>query len=73
MPWSLTNRKLNFTVVVMADGSEVAGGGGDFEVGRQAGIPAGMVQRIVVGFSGQIQLPQPGTYEVIVSTSGDEK
>ena len=73
VPWSLTNRKFSFKFVIMAEGAEMGAGGGDFEVGRQPGIPPGMVQRVVVGFSGQIQLPQPGTYELIVSTSGDEK
>ena len=73
VPWSLTNRKFKFKFVIMTDGNQLADGGGDFEVGRQPGMPAGMVQRVVVGFSGQIQLPKPGTYELIVSTSEDEK
>jgi len=74
IPWSLTNRKFSFQFAIRAsEGPEVASGGGDFEVGRQPGMPPGMVQRVVIGFSGQLQLPSPGTYELTVSAGGDEK
>ena len=74
VPWSLTNRRHNFRFVIKAsEGADVASGGVGFEVGRPLGIKPGMTQRVVVGFSGQLQLPEPGTYELIVSAAGDEK
>ncbi len=48
-------------------------GGGEFEVGREVGTPAGMTQRATIGIAGQIRLPEPGTYEIVVSIEGDEK
>ena len=74
VPWSLTNRKHTFEFVISAsEGPEVAKGGGDFEVGRQPGTPAGMTQRVVIGLSGQVPLPQPGTYEIVVVAGQDKK
>ena len=47
VPWSLTNRKLGFSIDVLdADGGEVAQlAGGEFEVGRPPGLRAGTPQR----------------------------
>ena len=74
VPWSQTNRKHDFTFVIKgSEGPEVARGGGQFEMGREAGIPPGMTQRATVALSGQLQIPQPGTYEVIVTAAGAEK
>ena len=71
VPWSLTNRKHSFELVIKAsEGSELVKGGGDFQVGRELGIPAGMIQRVTLGISGQGQLPEPGTYEITV-TAGE--
>jgi hypothetical protein len=36
-------------------------------------MPAGMTQRMVIGLAGQLQLPAPGTYEIIVSAAQDQK
>ena len=74
VPWSQTNRKHDFTFVIKgSEGPELAKGGGQFEMGREAGIPAGMTQRVTIGLSGQLQIPQPGTYEVIVAAAHVEK
>jgi len=74
VPWSETNRRHTFAFVIKgSEGDELLRGGGDFEIGREAGIPAGMTQRIVVGISGQLQIPQAGTYEIIVSVGDAEK
>lgn len=71
VPWSETNRRHNFTFKIQqSEGKELGGGGGDFEIGRQAGIRPGMVQRVVIGISGQVQIEGPGTYEIRV-TCGD--
>lgn len=74
VPWAETNRRHSFQFVIKgSEGAELVRGGGDFEIGREAGIPAGMTQRIVVGISGQLQVPQPGAYEIIVTVADAEK
>lgn len=74
VPWGETNRKHSFKFVIRrSEGTELANGTGEFEVGRGAGTPSGMTQRVVVGVSGQIQVPEAGTYEVIVAVGEDEK
>ena len=74
VPWPETNRKHKFNFVIRAsEGAELASGGGDFEVGRQPGLPPGMTQRVVIGLSGQLQIPQPGSYEVAVTAADVER
>ena len=75
VPWSLTNRRFDFGFEIRASEGNVriANGNGQFEVGRPPGLPPGMTQRVVIGLSGQMQLPQPGTYEVSLTTEGAEK
>jgi hypothetical protein len=69
VPWSLTNRTHHFDFVIKkSEGGQLAGGGGDFEVGREPGIPAGMSQRVMMGLAGALQVNEPGTYEIIVTT-----
>lgn len=43
-----------------------------FEVGRPAGIVAGDEQRVVVAINGQVSIPSPGGYSVVVRIAGDE-
>ena len=74
IPWSETNRRHAMKFVIKkSEGSQLIEGGGEFEIGREAGIPPGMTQRAVLGLAGQIQLQEPGTYEIIVTIEGDEK
>jgi hypothetical protein len=73
VPWGETNRPHRFTFAIVHDGKELAGGGGDFEVGRKTGIPPGMDQRVVIGLSGQVEIQFPGTYEIVVSCAGSKK
>ncbi len=74
VPWHETNRQQQFTFAIRSsEGPELASGSGDFEVGRQTGLPVGMTQRVVVGLAGQIQIPGPGPYEITVSCAGREK
>ena len=69
VPWSLTNRTHNFTFEIRrSEGPQLLGGGGDFEVGREPGIPVGMTQRVTLGLAGTLQLAEPGTHEIIVTT-----
>ena len=74
VPWSETNRKhpMKFTIM-KSEGPQLMGGQAEFEVGRAIGTPAGMTQRAVLGLAGQLQLLEPGTYEILVSIEGDEK
>jgi hypothetical protein len=73
VPWSFSNEKfpLSFTIR-KSEGPELLSGGGEFEVGREAGIPQGMTQRVTIGMSGQVQLPEPGSYEIHVRAADDE-
>ena len=75
VPWSLTNRQHRFELLIKGSegGPELVRGGGEFEIGRTAGIPPGMVQRVTLGFSGQLQIPEAGTYEIIVTAAGRSK
>ena len=74
VPWSLTNRKHRFELVIKgSEGPDLIKGDGEFEVGRDAGIPAGMTQRFTLGVSGQLQVPEPGTYEIIVTSADSMK
>ncbi len=74
IPWSLTNRTHQFELVIKgSEGADLVRGGGEFEVGRGAGIPAGMTQRFTLGISGQLQVPEPGTYEIIVTSADSMK
>jgi len=67
VPWGETNRQHHFDFLVKgSEGPELARGGGDFEIGREAGTPAGITQRVVVGIAGQLQIPQAGAYEIEV-------
>jgi hypothetical protein len=74
VPWSETNAPHQFAFAIEdADSNQIASGGGVVEAGRQPGMPVGMVQRVVLGIAGQVQLPKPGTYVVVVTAAGDEK
>lgn len=74
VPWSETNAQHQFAFVIQdADGNQLASGGGQVEAGRQPGMPVGMVQRVVVGFAGQLQLQKPGTYVIVITAADDEK
>jgi hypothetical protein len=74
VPWSLTNRKLRFSVdVVDADGGEVAQlVGGELEVGRPPGLRAGTPQRFQITVPAQPQFTAPGRYVIRCSVDGVE-
>jgi hypothetical protein len=74
VPWSETNRKHRFDFVIRAsEGMELGRGGGEFEIGREVGIRAGMAQRVTLAINGQLGLQAPGTYEIVVTIPGDEE
>ncbi len=74
VPWQETNRKHKFTFRIAAsEGDMLAEGGGEFEIGRKTGIPPGMMQRVVIGLHGQVEVKSPGTYEILVTCAGQRK
>lgn len=74
VPWSLTNRKISFSVDVLdADGGEVGQlAGGEFEVGRPPGLRAGTPQRFQVTMPAQPQFGAEGRYVIRCSVDGAE-
>ncbi len=74
VPWSETNREHSFEFTIKAsEGAHLGKGGGKFEVGREVGLKPGMTQRFTFAISGQIGLEAPGTFEIVVTISGEEK
>ncbi|MCI0890051.1 MAG: hypothetical protein J4O04_04520 [Chloroflexi bacterium] len=74
VPWNETNRKHKFTFKIAAsEGDTLVEGGGEFEIGRKTGIPPGMIQRVVIGLSGQLKIESSGTYEILVTCAGQRK
>jgi hypothetical protein len=73
VPWSLTNRKLSFSVDVLdSDGGEVAQlAGGQFEVGRPPGLRAGTPQRFQLTVTAQPHFGVEGRY--VFQCSADEE
>ena len=75
VPWAETNRRHKFEFVIKgSEGPEsLIQGGGEFEVGREAGTPVGMTQRVSIGITAPLKVPEAGSYEVVVTVEGDEK
>jgi len=73
VPWSLTNRKIGFSVDVQdADGGDVAQlAGGEFEVGRPPGLRAGTSQRFQITVPAQPQFSAEGRYVIQCSVDGE--
>lgn len=74
VPWSETNRQhtLQFEIK-KSEGATVMQGKGEYAIGRDVSTPVGMEQRVTLAISAPVQVPEPGTYEVIVSTVGKRK
>ncbi len=73
VPWNETNERHNFEIEVTdADGNGVAKLGGQFEVGRPAGVVPGQDQRTQIAVNVGLQLKQLGTYAVIAKLNGKE-
>ncbi|MEI6727006.1 MAG: hypothetical protein WCN81_12385 [Actinomycetes bacterium] len=73
VPWSLTNRKMTFSVDVLdADGGHIdtlAAGG--FEVGRPTGLRAGASQRFQLAGPAAPVFPTAGRYVVQCAVDGE--
>jgi len=73
VPWSLTNRKMGFSVDVHdADGGEVAQlARGEFEVGRPPGLRAGTAQRFQLAVPAQPHFAAAGRYVIQCAVDGE--
>jgi hypothetical protein len=73
VPWSLTNRKISFSIDVLdADGGEVARlAGGEFEVGRPPGLRAGTPQRFQIAVPAQPNFNAEGRYVIQCSVDNE--
>jgi hypothetical protein len=73
VPWSLTNRKMSFSIVVRdADGGHVGQlVGGEFEVGRPPGLRSGAQQRFQVAGPAGPELPAAGRYVIECAIDGE--
>ena len=78
IPWNDTNAKHVFEIEVLGEDQNteepksIAKIGGQFEVGRPAGIPAGQDQRIQMAIDMGLRLDSPGTKTVIARIDGNE-
>jgi hypothetical protein len=65
VPWGETNRRHTFRIRGLnADGTELFGGQGEFELGRPPGLPDGMSQIFQVALTMPLPVPGPGHYSV---------
>lgn len=74
VPWGETNRRHTFEITGRtADAHEdLFKAEGEFEVGRPPGTPEAMPQMFQVAMQLPINVPSPGTYEVVARIDGDK-
>jgi hypothetical protein len=73
VPWNETNQRHNVEIeIATQDGDTLAKAGGQFEVGRPAGIPAGQNQRWQLALNLDMGFEQPGTFVIIARAEGQE-
>lgn len=76
VPWDETNRRHTFEMEVLSedqnteDVKRIAKIGGQFEVGRPVGIPAGQEQRIQLALDIGLKFDSPGTKRIVASLDG---
>ncbi|HVM12241.1 MAG TPA: hypothetical protein VM638_07185 [Actinomycetota bacterium] len=71
VPWGETNQKHSFRIRGLdADGQELFGGQGEFEMGRPAGLPLGTSQIFQVALQLPLPVPAPGQYSVEADVDG---
>ena len=74
VPWDETNMKHNFQLEILTeDGVSLTRIGGQFEVGRPAGIPGGSEQRSQIAVDMMIALPKVGVYVVVAKLEDIEQ
>ena len=73
VPWNETNQRHNTEVeIATQDGRILAKAGGQFEVGRPAGMPPGQDQRWQLALNVEMGIDQPGTFVIIARVEGQE-
>jgi hypothetical protein len=73
--WPQTNQRHSIEVALLTgDGQQIGPPlfGGEFEVGRPPGIPAGAAQRFMLAGSVVLNLEAPGLYEIVVRLNGTD-
>jgi hypothetical protein len=73
--WQETNQKHSIQVALLTQDGQPVGEPlitGEFDVGRPPGIPAGTAQRFMIAASVRFELPEPGTYQVVVRLDGTD-
>jgi hypothetical protein len=73
VPWSLTNRKMSFSIDVYdADGGHVGQlVGGEFEVGRPTGLRSATPQRFQLAGPASPEIPTAGRYVIQCAIDGE--
>ena len=73
VPWNETNQRHNVEIeIATQDGNTLAKAGGQFEVGRPAGIPAGQDQRWQLALNIEMTFEHPGTFVIIARVEEQE-
>ena len=78
IPWDATNQRHSFEIEVISEDQDteepksIAKLGGQFEVGRPAGIPVGQDQRIQLAIDIGLKIEAPGIKTVIAKIDGTE-
>jgi len=76
VPWNETNIRHTFEIEVLSEDRNteeirsIAKMGGQFEVGRPAGIPTGREQRIQLALDVGLKFDNPGTKRIVASIDG---
>ncbi len=73
VPWNATNQRHDVEVEIQTDDGEVAVKmAGQLELGRPPGLPTGHPQRVVLTFSGFMNIAAPGTFAIVAKIQGQE-
>lgn len=73
VPWNETNQAHTIEVQIAdEDGRVLFTAGGQLEVGRPPGLPAGTEQRSQLVVDPVVTFERPGTYVIIARVAGDE-
>jgi hypothetical protein len=74
VPWLETNQKHTFEVEILTeDGASLFKMGGQAEVGRPPGIPAGEDQRVQLAVPLMLGLEKAGCYVLVARVNGEDK
>ena len=73
VPWNRTNERHGFELEIASeDAATIAKVGGNFEVGRPAGIPPGQDQRVQLAVETTLKFERPGTFVIVSKLDGKE-